>query len=236
MFPDENTHSFIPRHHNLTHPAALLPDAVSILEALPRVVKEAFPVIPVPRRRPPAAAASQQLIEMTRRHAVQNRAKSSRVRHIPVRKKQRVRLPVPHLQRADIQYGLSRARIRKHIQKKLRRLTDFGDRLRGMHPAEQRKIRNGVPFIQIRTGHAEEIAHHQVRGPGGLQLRKAVEEEERLSSRPLDDAVNLYRKNLKAVRQRDRYHLHHRLCRRVRHDFLRPDHHRRNLFQPAGIS
>ncbi len=175
MFPNENAHAFIPRHHNLTHPAALLPNALSILEALPCVVKKTFPVIPVPRRRSSATAAAQQLIEVTRRHAIQDRAEFSRVRHIPMRKKQRVRLPVPHLQRTDIQDGLARARIRKHIQKKLRRLTDFGDRLRGMHPAEQRKIRNGVPFIQIWTGYAEEIAHHQVRGPGGLQLRKAIE-------------------------------------------------------------
>ena len=85
-----------------------------------------------------------------------------------------------------------------YIQKKLRGVPDPGDRVKGMPSTQKRKIRHRVQLEQIRTGHPEEIPHHQVRIPYRLKRRKAVEHIEGVFPLFRDPVMDRHGERLKA--------------------------------------
>ena len=80
---------------------------------------------------------------------------------------------------------------------------NFIDRLNGMLSPDDREESHRIQDKEERTGDTEEIAHHEVRRPGGLELGKTVEHIKRVQSLLLNDVMDIHRKGFKAVRQRD---------------------------------
>jgi hypothetical protein len=107
----------------------------------------------------------------------------------------RGRIAVPNLDGVDVQQLPGAV----NVQKNLCGLPNPGQRVKRMVAAHQRKKGDCVHFKQIRTGHAEKVAHHQVRGPGALQLGQAVENIENAAALTGDDVVNPGCKRLEAL-------------------------------------
>ena len=59
-----------------------------------------------------------------------------------------------------------------NIEKQLGGFADLGDGVIRMSIAQQGKLSDGVQLKQIRTGDLKKIAHHQIGGPNGLELRQ----------------------------------------------------------------
>lgn len=70
-------------------------------------------------------------------------------------------IPVPHLQRMQI-HPLSPA---IHVHKKLGRIPDPCDCVKGMPAPKEREVRYCIKTEKIGTCHAEKISHHQIRIP-----------------------------------------------------------------------
>ena len=86
-----------------------------------------------------------------------------------------------------------------YIQKKLRGISDAGDCLKGMPAPQQREICHCIQLKQIRTGHAEKVAHHQVCVPYGLKRRQTVKHIERILSLLSDPVMDIHSKRLKPL-------------------------------------
>ena len=71
-----------------------------------------------------------------------------------------------------------------------------------MPAPDDREKGHRVQDKQEGTGDPEEVAHHQVRGPGSLQLRKAVKHVESIPAFLLNRLVDLHREGFKPVGQR----------------------------------
>ena len=115
----------------------------------------------------------EQLVVAAERHAAvqwaEGAAAAADVREIDVHR------VAPHgLERVDIHRAVAHVDVYEHLG----RVPDAGRSLKGVAPADYREVRHGVELIQIRAGHAEEVAHHLVRVPGDLQLGEAVEDVE----------------------------------------------------------
>ena len=108
-----------------------------------------------------------------------------------------VRIPVPDLFGPDI----NTFAVRVDIDKKLGGIQDFVDSLHGMFSADDRKEGNRIQDKQEGTGNPEEIAHHQVCGPGSLQVRQAVKHIKGVFAFLLNDVMDVYRKGFKTVGQ-----------------------------------
>ena len=82
-----------------------------------------------------------------------------------------------------------------------------------MPSPDNREKRHRVQDEQEGTGDPEEIPHHQVRGPGGLQFRQAVEYIEGIPALLLDHPVDFHREGFKPVGKRNADPLHFRAFR-----------------------
>ena len=122
----------------------------------------------------------QRLIIAADAHSVFQEPELSSAPSAAVRQEHRVRRALPHLDRVHVDPLL----VGTHIQEELRRLTDPRDRVKRVPPPHNRKIGHSIQLKQVRTGHPEEVSHHQVRIPNGLQFREAVKDIERISSMP----------------------------------------------------
>ena len=144
----------------------------------------------------------QRLIIAADAHPVFQQPEFPRAFSVSVRKKHRVRCALPHLDRVHVDPLL----VGAHIQKELRRLADPRDRVKRVPPPHDREIGHCIKHKKIRTGHAEEITHHQVRIPNGLQFRQAVEDIESVLSMLRDLVMN---SNCKRFKSCVRIELHH---------------------------
>lgn len=115
----------------------------------------------------------EQLVVAAERHAAVQGAEGSAaaadVREIYVH-----RVAPQGLERVDIHRAVAHVDVYEHLG----RVPDAGRSLKGVVPADYREVRHGVELIEVRTGHAEEVAHHLVRVPRDLQLGEAVEDVE----------------------------------------------------------
>ena len=117
-----------------------------------------------------------------------------------MRQEHGVRVPVPHLLRADIDRFPLRVRI--YVQEQLGGIHNLGNRVKGMPASDDREKGHRVQDKQEGAGHPEEVAHHHVRGPGGLQFRKTVKHIEGIPAFLLDCLMDLHSEGFKPVRQR----------------------------------
>ena len=110
-------------------------------------------------------------------------------------KKHISRIPVPDLQRMQVQT----VPVCVYVQKKLRRIPDPRHSIKGMPSPYQREEGHRIQLKQIGTGHTEKIPHHQIRIPDRLQLGKAVKYIKGLSSFLPYSLVNPHRKAFKPL-------------------------------------
>ena len=136
----------------------------------------------------------QKLVIAAERHAAVQRpegpAAPAHVRQIDVH-----RFPVHGLERVYIHRAVAHVDVYQH----LRRVPDAGCRLKRVPAAQEREIRHRVQLVQIGTGDAEKVAHHLVRVPGDLQLRKAVEDIERVRPLLSYPVINIHGEGFKAL-------------------------------------
>ena len=128
-------------------------------------------------------------------HAVLHRPQSPVPRVPGVREEHFCRVAVPHLQGMDVVQALSPV----HIQKNLGRVPYPGHGVKGVASPEQGKAGHGIQAEQVRAGDPEEISHHQVRVPHGLELGEAVKNVKRLSSIFRNAVVDVNCKSLKPL-------------------------------------
>ena len=118
-----------------------------------------------------------------------------------MRQEHRFGIAVPDLFGADKNILLTRI----YVEEKLGGVDDLVDGIDRMLSAYQRKKRHRIEDKQERTGNSEKVAHHQIRSPRRLKLRKTVENIKRVSAGVFDSVVDLNREILKAVRKRNIY-------------------------------
>ena len=135
------------------------------------------------------------LVEATHPNAVGDCGKLPGIPPHAVREEHLLRVAVPHLHRVQVQLLF----IGIDVQQQLCGVPDSGDGVEGMPATNQREVGHGVQLKQVRAGHAEEIAHHEVGVPHGLQLGQAVEHIERVPALPGDLLVNGHREGLEAL-------------------------------------
>ena len=130
-------------------------------------------------------------------YTVPDRKDGSVCRTVKVGKEHGFGIAVPDLLGPDI-YRIP-VRVRVYVQEQLGRIHDFGDRVERMPSADDREESDRIENEQERAGDPEEIAHHQVGGPGSLQLRKAVEHIEGIAAFRFDMPVDFHRKRFEPV-------------------------------------
>ena len=146
----------------------------------------------------------QRLIIAADAHPVFQEPEFSRAPSAAVRQEHRVRRALPHLDRVHVDPLL----VGAHIQKELRRLADPRDRVKRVPPPHDREIGHSIQLKQIRTGHPEEVSHHQIRIPDGLQFGQAVEDIERVPPVSCDLIVDSHRKAFKSCIRIKFHHLY----------------------------
>ena len=85
-----------------------------------------------------------------------------------------------------------------HVQEKLGGFPDPRRGVKGMPPSDQRKKGHRIQLKQIGAGHPEEISHHQIRIPGGLQPGKTVEHIKGVLPFLRNSLMDRHREGLKA--------------------------------------
>ena len=191
---DHDPEALVPGHHDVTHAAALLRHIHAVLMHGLSQVEEAVPAVHVPPVRA-GGILLQELVEMAGGDPVQDRLEIACPRVVPMGEEHGFGVAVPDLVRADVDLGL----VRVHVQKQLGGIPDLGDGLEGMLPPDQREKGHRIQGKQIGAGYLEEVPHHQVRRPGCLQLREAVEHIEGVVALLPDDLMDRHRKGLEPV-------------------------------------
>ena len=136
-----------------------------------------------------------QLIVPAHAHAVLHGDKVAQLLLIAVWAEHAVRVAVPHLQRVEEQ-GIP---LGVHVQQKLGGVPDAGHRVKRVAAAQQREVGHRVQLKQVGAGDPEKVAHHQVGIPHRLQIRKAVEDIERVPPGLGDLVVDGHGERLKAL-------------------------------------
>ena len=194
MLPDHLPHLFVTGHHDIAHPGAVFGNICAALMEQLGPVEEPVPGIGI-LFLGGTLGKPQGLIEPAGLHAVQDRAEPAAFRFIGMRKEHRIRIPVPDLLRTHIDAFA----VRIDVDEQLGGVQDLVDRLHGVLSPDDREEGDRVQDEQERAGDPEEIAHHQVRCPGRLQVGKAVKDIERVLSFLFDHVVNVDREGFKAV-------------------------------------
>ena len=112
-----------------------------------------------------------------------------------VREEHRRRIALPDLERMDVEFAVDLV----EVQKQLGRFADPGNRRIGGDIADNCKIGDRVQLVEIRAGHFEEIADHQVRMPVLQQVRQAVKDIKGLFAGRLDQMMDLGGKAFEAL-------------------------------------
>ena len=107
----------------------------------------------------------------------------------------RRRAAVPDLQRVDEQL----VGCPVHVGEQLRRVAYLGHGSERVPAAQDGEVSHRVQREQVRTGHTEEVPHHQVRRPCDLELAQAVEHIEGIPAFLGDHAPDRHREGLEAL-------------------------------------
>ena len=137
-------------------------------------------------------------------HAIVNELKLPGASPVPVGHEHGFRIAFPHLQWMQVDPLL----VGVYVQQELRRLPDAGDSIEGVPPPQDREIGHRVQLEQIGTGHPEEVAHHQIRVPDGLQFGKAVEHVKGVAALACDLVVDGHCERLKALVRIEFHQIH----------------------------
>ena len=189
-----------PAQIRIAHPGALFFHGNPVFMQQLRLVEEPIPGIHVLLLQRPLAFVHH-LIEAAGLHAVPDGLNLPRGRTVQVRQEHGVGIPVPYLLREDIHKIVFRVGIQ--VQEQLGGVEDSIDGVKGMPPPDDGEKGHCVQDEQERAGNPEEVAHHQVGGPGGLQFRKAVEHVESVFSFLFNDPMNLARESLEPMGKRN---------------------------------
>ena len=138
---------------------------------------------------------------MTRLNTVKNRLENAGFGLINVGKKHGLGISVPDFIGSYIHILF----IRINIQKELRGIPYLCYRFEGMFASDQREECNSIEYEKERTGNLEEVTHHKVRSPCGLQFGKAVENIESIASFFFDKLMYCNGKCFESVRE---FHIH----------------------------
>ena len=122
-----------------------------------------------------------------------------RVALLDVRQVHRGRVAGEHLERVHVALPLAR----EDVDEELRRVPDRVDGLVGVAVAQHREVGDGVELVEVRAGHHEEVAEHEVRVPVGGEVREAVEHVVGAAPGLGDDAVDRGGEALEAERRRE---------------------------------
>jgi len=112
-----------------------------------------------------------------------------------VREEHGRRIPLPDLEGMDIQLAIDLIKV----EQQLGCLADPGNRRIGGDIADNCKIGDRVQLVEIRAGHFEEIADHQVRMPVLEQIGQAVKDIKGLFTGRLDQMMDLGGKAFEAL-------------------------------------
>ena len=123
-----------------------------------------------------------------------------------MRQEHRIGIPVPYFLWPDIDIPA----VRIHIDKELRGIQDLVDRMHRVLSAYDREKGDRIEDKKERAGHAEEVAHHEVRRPGGLKFGQAVKYVKSILPFFFDDIMYIDSKRLEPVRKSDRHRLYFR--------------------------
>ena len=195
---DHLAHFFVARHHDVAHSRAfsgdINPAAVEHFYAV-KILVPGVRILFLGRTLRPAEG----LVKAARYNAVENGTEMPAFGLEGMGKEHGVGVSVPDLFGAHINFPV----VRINVKEQLRRVEYLIDRLHGVLSADDGEISHGVQNEQERACYAEEIAHHQVRGPCGLQLGKTVKNIERVFAFLLDDIMDVHGEILETVGERD---------------------------------
>ena len=203
MFFYHLTHPKIPCHHNVTHSGTLFRYVFTTFGKDPGPAEKPVPGIGILFFRRPLLL-SQRLVKPAGLYPVKNRSKTPGFRLIDMRKKHRIRIPVPYLFRADI--DILRSGI--DIKEQLGCIKDLIHSLHRMLPSDNREKGYCVQDEQERACDPEKVPHHKICRPGSLKFREAVKNIERVFSFLFNSVMDVYGKGFESVGQRYIYRLY----------------------------
>ena len=207
MLPDQCAQAFITGHHDIAHPDTLLVHGDPVLMQDSDLVEEAVPGVHILFFQRPLEAIHD-LVEPAGLHAVPDGNDGALRRAVEMGQEHGIGGTVPDLLRTDI--DVLAVRIGIDVEEQLGCTDDLVDGIEGMAAADDREEGDRIQDEQEGTCDPEEVAHHQVRGPGSLQLRQAVEDIEGILSLLFNDLMDLDGEGLEPVGQGNDHALHFR--------------------------
>ena len=184
---DHIPHAFIACEHDVAHPVALAADVQTSIIFYTGGVEEALPAVHALAVFEPLRVV-ETAVKAAELHALRNGIKVDVFEIAAVGLGQVRKRPFPDLFRPEKEFVPP---TRKNVQQKLCGARNNVDRVKGVPAAQDRKIRDGVQREQEGTGQVKEISHHEISGPGLLQLGKTVKDIEGVTPFPFDQIVNI---------------------------------------------
>ena len=195
VFPDHRPQGLVPGDHDAAHAVTGFRDVDTVLVQELVLLEEAVPEVLV-RLGAVRQGLVHDLVEPARDDAAHDGLEGVDLLVVDVGQEHGRSVPLPDFDRADEDVFV----VRKDVEEDGRPVADVRHAVEGVHRPHDGEIRDGVLFLGQFPDEGEEVTDEQVRGPGRLQVRQAVEDVVGLFRHGLDEFVERDREPLEPLR------------------------------------